>query len=414
MSKCSGIAGRMLKALKDQAGGTAIVFSVAIAVVIGCGGLAIDYARTKMTLSAIQANLDAAVLAGVTASLIEKHEIETAKAFFSRYTAEHGVTVDVRFEVKKGVLTGTADASVPTSFLKILDIDQMGIKAKSAATASEALEPICFMAMHPTRKHTLELKGSVSVYGPRCNIYGNSNHDFDVIDPHTPKNFVTAKFVGTIGGGHHFLPNVSPPPEFGTRVIEDPLADLAMPAPGACTQTKYTISGKSMTLPQGSYCGGLSITNGSKVDLQDDGVYFISGGAFTINSSKLTGKNVTIFLVDARTTVEWINSVVRISAKKTGDFAGIAVFGARVETDNAFTTSTIDIHGAFYMPLGAFTWENDGEPAVTAKWSAFVIDGVSWIGKGTIRYNFDISNSDIPYPEALIAMPRPAKARLVN
>ncbi len=51
---------------------------------------------------------------------------------------------------------------------------------------------------------------------------------------------------------------------------------------------------------------------------------------------------------------------------------------------------------------------------VTAKWSAFIIDGVSWIGKGIIRINFNRAASDIPYPDDLIVMPRPSYPRLIN
>ncbi|MBL4758684.1 MAG: hypothetical protein JKY32_13940 [Rhizobiales bacterium] len=40
------------------------------------------------------------------------------------------------------------------------------------------------MAMHPTRKHTLELKDSVSVIAPDCNLFGNSDYPWDVVDPH--------------------------------------------------------------------------------------------------------------------------------------------------------------------------------------------------------------------------------------
>ncbi len=150
------------------------------------------------------------------------------------------------------------------------------------------------------------------------------------------------------------------------------------------------------------------------MELEEGGTYYVSGGAFEILSSQLTGKDVTIFLMDSRATVEWEKAVVRISAPRTGDYAGIALFGARVETDNVFDASTIDIHGVFYMPMGALTWDNTGEPAVTAKWTAFVVDGVSWIGSGIIRINFDRASSDVPYPEDLIAMPRPSKPRLIN
>ncbi len=366
-----------------------------------------------MKRSSLQSNLDAAVLAGVSGTLVPSKQILTAQAFFDRFTRGEETSYEVAFSIKSGRLIGTASTTVPTSLLRVLKIDQVKIESKSAAISAEALEPMCVMAMHPTRKHTLELKGSVSVIAPDCNIYGNSNHEFDVVDPHTPQNFLTGKFIAAIGGGHHFLQNVTPPVEFGTRLLEDPLSSLSLPAPGACTKTGYQLSGQTMTLPAGHYCSGLIIKSGSKITLQTGGTYFISGGKFAIDASEVTGQDVTIFLTNAGATINWSKAAVRISAQRTGDYAGLAIVGARVETNNSFSESTIDIHGALYMPKGAFEWENTGEPSITAKWSAFIFDGVSWTGDGVIRINFRPKDSDVPYPDGLIAMPRPTKARLV-
>ncbi len=243
---------RLRASFADAGGSSTIVFSVAAAVLVGCAGMAVDYGRAKLALNAVQNNLDAAVLAGVASSVVEKHQIRTAQTYFKRFTEESGADYTAKFAVKKGVLTGSVEATVETSLLRVLDINQMSLKATAAATAEAALEPLCFMAMHPTRKHTLELKGSVSVIAPDCNIYGNSNHEFDVVDPHTPQNFLTAKFVAAIGGGHHYLQNVTPPVEFGTKLVEEPLASLPLPAAPACTATGTSISGKTMTLAPGT------------------------------------------------------------------------------------------------------------------------------------------------------------------
>ncbi|MCB1377131.1 MAG: Tad domain-containing protein [Alphaproteobacteria bacterium] len=390
-----------------------MLFSIAGAVAIGCGGLGLDYAHSRMELTAVQANLDAAVLAGVSGTLIPDKQIATAEAYFKRFKDKSGVDFVPEFKLENGVLKGEVDAVVPTTLLRVLNINYVALNAKSSATSEAFLEPLCFMAMHPTRKHTLELKGSVSVIAPDCNVYGNSNHEFDVIDPHTPENFLKAKFVATIGGGHHFLENVSPPPEFGTKVIEDPLSSLSVPSGGDCIQSKYTVSNKSMTLPPGHYCKGLTIKNGSNVTLESGGTYFISGGGFIVDESTVTGTDVTIFLADEDADIDWNKATVRISAKRSGDFAGIAIMGVREETENVFEDSTVDIHGVLYMPKGAFEWNNEGTPSVTAKWSAFIIDGVSWIGSGTITINFRPDQSDVPYPKDLIVMPRPGSARLI-
>jgi hypothetical protein len=119
-------------------------------------------------------------------------------------------------------------------------------------------------------------------------------------------------------------------------------------------------------------------------------------------------------LKGARANINWVESSVRISASAKGAHAGIAIQGDRIPTENYFTRSQIDFYGIVYMLKGAFTWDNDGEFTPSAAWTAFVVDGVSWIGNGTIRYNFNIANATIPYPDSLVVVPRPGNPRLLK
>ena len=123
---------------------------------------------------------------------------------------------------------------------------------------------------------------------------------------------------------------------------------------------------------------------------------------------------MTIFLDDAATSIEWTNSTIRLKAQTSGDFAGVALFGKQVPTSNTLANSTVDIHGVFYMPNGDFTWTNTGTPVITALWTAFVTDGFSWDGDGTINFPFDLAASDVPYPDAMRLIPRPGRVRLTE
>lgn len=400
--------------LTCSSGQVALLMSLSVVAVLGASGAAIDYGNAAMTASKLQSLVDSAAIAGVSTTLIQAKQVGFAEAFFYANRGQQFANYKVNFAVDGRNLKGTASGTVTNTFLNILGINTVDIGVKSLATAAPALEPICVMAMHPTRKHTLEMKQSVKIYAPDCNFYGNSTDTDDVIDPHTSQNEMTGKYIGTIGGGHHYIENVHPQPFYGTERVADPLSGLAISAVGSCTQTNFIISNTTTTLPEGRYCGGLKITNGAKVTLQDGGTYQISGSSFQILNSELTGKDVTIILTDAGANINWQNSVITLAAKKTGTYAGLAVVGQRVSTDNTFDSSTIDIHGVFYMPMGAFDWINSGVPVITAKWSAFVVDGFSWKGDGVINLNFDVASSDIPYPKELIALPRPAGVRLVQ
>ena len=399
--------------LGAEGGNVAVLFSLSAVTIMAVGGGAIDYGRASWTATSLQSAIDGAVLAGIASSTIEDHQLAVATKYFNASKPATGDIGTPAFVRSGKRLIGTASGTVSTTLLGIIGIESLPVKAKGVATAEVSREPICIMAMHDTRKHTLEMKGQVSLFGPECHIYGNSDHFNDVVDPHTPHNFITAKSVAAVGGGHHYLENVTPPVEFGHEIIPDPFAAYAIPAKGGCVETNLVISNSTRTLATGHYCGGLQISN-SNVTLQSGGVYHVSGGSFDIAASTLTGDRVTIFLSDAATSIDWTDSTIRLKAPTSGGFAGVALFGKQVPTSNSFENSTVDIHGTFYMPSGEFEWTNEGTPNITALWTTFVTDGFSWNGKGTINFPFDLASSDVPYPAALRLIPRPGKVRLTE
>jgi hypothetical protein len=407
-------ASRFWKFMCDGAGTTTVIFSIGAITLFAAAGSAIDFARRSFEQTRLQGVLDNALLSGVSTSINGDKQLAAANQYFKANAGMPAAKYSVAFSRRKSMLHGTVHSVIPTSLMAVVGIDEMEIEVQALATASISYEPLCFGAMNPTRKHTLELKDAVSVVAPDCNIYGNSNHTDDVVDPHTAENHLTARFIGAIGGGHHFLQNVQPQVEFGTELISDPLADQNTPAVGACDFNNTVIKSGHHVLHPGHYCGGLSISDDATVTLEGSDVFTISGGSFAVTDSKVTGNGTLIHLSGSAATIDWQEATIKLSAKPTGNYAGFAIVGDRVPTNNEINQSKIDIHGAFYMPKGAFTWINSGDFSPSAMWSAFVVDGVSWQGSGVIRYNFNLAASPIPYPQALVSVPRPGNARLLE
>ncbi len=49
-----------------------------------------------------------------------------------------------------------------------------------------------------------------------------------------------------------------------------------------------------------------------------------------------------------------------------------------------------------------------------AKWTVWIVDGITWKGDGTIYINFDIKDEEVPYPGDLrYVIPRPSTPRLI-
>src|SRR5262249_52895804 len=138
---------------------------------------------------------------------------------------------------------------------------------------------------------------------------------------------------GSITG--NLIPHVAP--------INDPYANV--PQPGShdpsCTNTSptaaNTITGGSVTLSPGNYCGGLSITGGASVTL-NPGVYVIDGGSFQSGGNgggnngtvSINGTGVTIFLTGGSGNYATMqaagNANLVLTPPTTGDSAGISIF----------------------------------------------------------------------------------------
>jgi Putative Flp pilus-assembly TadE/G-like len=408
----------------DSEGAVTIISGLMIVVILAVAGSAIDYGRANWLKTQVQSALDSAVLAGVSGQhsaeaysgvvggVTNEEKVEIAKKYFEANRENIPGLQMPAFSFDGDNLVGETVLKVDNTLLRLLGFAKFDVGIRSAATSAMTREPLCIMAMHPTRKHTLEMKQQVKIFAPDCNIYGNSDHIDDVVDPHTPENHITGRSVQAVGYGHHFIANVTPPLEHAPELIPDPLAALPIPAAGVCTFTNIVLSGGVHTLTPGSYCGGLEIKGGAVATFAP-GLYVISDGKFIVEDSEINGDEVTIALADDKVEIDWSKATIRLSAPKSGQYRSMVLIGTREPTDHTISKSTVDFHGVIYLLNGAFEWENEGTPDIQAKWSAWVVDGFSWDGNGTLNFNFKIEESDVPFPPELNVIPRPGGPRLV-
>ena len=398
---------------RDQSGATSVILAVVLVPLLCVAGLALDFSRGLHTKSKIQDSLDAAVLAGAS-SRVHSADLDPVVAAQNTFTGQKlDSNVAATFTNDNGIVRGSATFIQKNMLAQLMGFAATPINVESAATNNPAHAPACIMAMHPTRKHTLELNDRVSVIAPKCHIYGNSDNDNDVADPHTAQNFLTGASVQAIGFGHHFIENISPPLEHAPELIPDPLDALPIPF-GNCDHQNIAIAGGAQTLQPGVYCGGLKVSAGATVTLSP-GVYVIRGGLFDVANATVLGQGVTIGLSDTGAKINWQQATIHLEAPRSGTYTGMVIVGARIPAQHAITNSELDIYGVVYMPNGELTWENSGDYTPKAKWTVWITDGFSWLGSGTIHVNFDIDKSDVPYPfELMSIVPRPGSVRLVD
>ena len=154
--------------------------------------------------------------------------------------------------------------------------------------------------------------------------------------------------------------------------VADPYAGVTMPSlPGGCsngtgTQYKHSNSGLQ-TINPGVWCNGVSFTNDANV-LLNPGVYYVNGGIFNVGGAvTMNGTGVTIILTGSTSsgyaTAKIGNgAIVTLSAPMTGTTAGIVFFGDRkaskTNTNNLAGGAALTINGALYFPSQSLIFQN--------------------------------------------------------
>lgn len=407
---------------KDRRGNIAIISALIAPIIVTSMGGVLDVTNKAATEVKLQQILDSAVLAGASHDGPENERLQTAVAFYNGTIGE--VEAAVSWEWLDGttgpILAATAGMRMPTHFLGLIGINELEINVRSAATTARTWADVCWMSMDTDEKHTIEMKDEVKIEAPNCHFYGNSDDFDDVVDLHSCDNVLNALMVQTVGGGHHagvepdfcpgpltdyipsgtFLNSYVVPDPFGHSIVRN-----AQRSAGPCAQDEGRRGGRSGRnspefsngghLSPGTYCDGLNLSGNITLE---PGIYYVYGD-FELDDATLRGNDVT-FVLDEDTEIDWRDSRVILSAPTSGATAGFALLGLNDSDRNVFDASLVDIEGVVYMPRAFFTWDNSERNSyrtmsqVQHRWTAWVVQGASWNGDGTVFFNFPEGDTD--------------------
>lgn len=166
---------------------------------------------------------------------------------------------------------------------------------------------------------------------------------------------IGSPYMGIAGGA----PGVSARSvETGVNTVRDFLGDLAAPVYGGCDETGYVTTELRPVLEPGVYCGGLTITGAEEVTFKEGNEPFvITGGPLVVDASMrdkpIKGDNVLIYLADKQAELQLHGGDFSIRAKRTGQWAGVAVMTARgANAPEKHTVENADAYfsGIFYAP----------------------------------------------------------------
>lgn len=117
--------------LRDKSAATAAMFAIMLPVLIGSIGMAVDISRAYLVQARLSHALDAAALAAAASASGYEDILAKLQQFFdANYPPEKiGVTYNLHLEVNGDDVSASADADYNTTFLRVLGINNITVKA---------------------------------------------------------------------------------------------------------------------------------------------------------------------------------------------------------------------------------------------------------------------------------------------
>lgn len=337
---------------RNDDGSVAIVFALALVVLMGAAGVALDFARAHHARTEMQNALDSAVLAGARAD--EGTQAAIANNMFTKNFSDKGAkNVSASFgPAGEGEFAGTATGRINTTLAAVLGIEHLDInvaaKAKGVGGGTESV--VCIIALDKTASQALLVNSGAKVNAPDCEAHVKSRGN-----PAAVFNAGTKLITQRICiAGQNILDNGGEHPNIEKECVtsDDPFAGkMPTPTVGACTSIQ-PINGGTVTLNPGVYCG-LNFNNNPKVTFKP-GLYIVKNGDWNVNGGEWTGTGVTFYFAD--TSKIQLNSQVKVDIKAptSGTYKDLVMFEkpglSRTNYPFNDTKDMMNLEGVMYLP----------------------------------------------------------------
>ncbi len=395
---------------RDERGGLAVGFGFAALGLISMAGISVDYANASNQRAKLQAIADGAVMAGVRQFRLGNASdglVREAVSSFVRASADRNlgtVTVEPVADAKARTVSATLSTNIQTYVLHIIGKHYSAVSVTASAKLSGGA-PVCVLGLDPEKNGTITLERNAVLSAPGCAIYSNSRKPDGIRSKDAGS--LTANFICSAGGKVSDKAGAfAPTPRTDCPVLPDPLRSRPLPAAGGCAATDMIITGTTVNLSPGTYCGGLKIRSGARVNLTP-GVYVFRKGRLEVGGgSTLTGVNVGLHFSGSGASLQFDpDSSISLTAPKAGDMAGLLISEDRTNPeDQRFNILSNDARlllGTIYLPQGRL-FVGATKPVADQSAYTIVVARMFNLSEGpTMVLNTNYGSTDIPVPEGV-------------
>ncbi len=399
-----------------------VTFAIALPVLLLVTGGAIDYAAMLNERSRAQRAADSASLAG-------------AKELSLADSNRQNVPAVVEAVIASYLRSNSTDGSTPVYSVMSNVIDKSGsplqVEVNLAATATSLFgshfglgdsqiavrsvavvvgKPnICLLALDPKAVGAIELEHKATVIGQNCAVYSNSINPKGIMSFN--RSSLTASLICSAGGKAGNIGNFSPAPLTDCPQFQDPLAGRPEPTVGGCSATNLVIKNETVTLSEGTYCGGILIKGTSRVTLTP-GVFVIKDGPVIVaDTASLEGDKVGMYFSGNTSRFKFATgTTISLTAPKSGVMAGLLFFASRSQANTKFeilSDNARQLLGTIYLPNGELSIDANEPIADKSAYTAIVARQVTAYSGPTITLNTNYDLTDIPVPEGIRGVGQP-------
>jgi hypothetical protein len=386
---------------RNESGATAVVVGLSMTALMGGAALALDIglwyndkriAQGAADSAAYSAAVDYA--AGDTAANVAA----TAKAIAAQYgqlDGSNGVTVTVNRPPQSGTHMSTTGAieiiirRTETPLFSSFFTNSAAVASRAVAVpATSSTGPkYCVLALDPAAATTVSTAGVSASNGvvidmSTCGLQVNATGS----DALYVSGGATIKAATVSISGNYTISNGASLQVSGTTTtsaptVADPYATVTVPTPGTCAATNSWGGGGTYTISPGTYCNGMTISNGATVTM-NAGVYIVDRGTFSLTggATLIATAGVTIVLTSSSgsnyATASISNgTTINITAPSSGATKGLAFFqDRRAEAsgaDNFAGGSSTTVNGAIYFPAQMVNFSNGASVATCTQLIAY-------------------------------------------
>lgn len=368
---------------RGERGAILILGAVTIVVVFAFAGFALDAAYMYLHKRNMQTAADAGAYAGALELMRGNTDVTSAAqndtALNGFTNGSNGVSVTVNNPPASGGESGNTNFvevivshAQSTWFMRILNFNSITVAARSVAGVGNTGNG-CVYALNPDISKTDNgfFANGTTNSSFSCGVYSNSNFravgGACVVTPNV--NFTGSYNDDATGCGPSGRTT-------GVQVL-DPLKNkFSIPSYSTCTATNFKVTtGTTVTIPAGTYCGGISISGSVTNVVFSPGSFILVDGGLSINGSvNVSGTGVTFF----------------DTYSKMSKFGAITINGSGTVTLSAPTSGTYK--GLLFYQDPTVTWSSSNG-SIIAGGATSAYDGILYFPTTDLTYTGNSSSS---------------------